>query len=217
MFAPLFGHQYSHAWIDYRRIQDAYMRARGIDYFENSRRAALSQQAYAIANPNRWRDYGADIWGFTASDGPLDTTMVVDGQERRFYTYAARGAAATEIRDDGTIAPTAVGGSLPFVPEIALPALKAMRSRYGVQLFDRYGFLDAFNPTYRMAGVRAQHGHVVPGVGWFDTDYLGIDQGPILGMVENYRSDLIWGLMRRNPYVKRGLQRAGFRGGWLGQ
>jgi hypothetical protein len=143
--------------------------------------------------------------------------MVVDGQERRFYTYAARGAAATEIRDDGTIAPTAAGGSLPFAPEIALPALKAMRTRYGVQLFDRYGFLDAFNPTYRMAGVRAQHGRVVPGVGWFDTDYLGIDQGPILGMVENYRSDLIWGLMRRNPYVKRGLQRAGFRGGWLGQ
>ena len=214
-FAPLFGHQYSQLWIDFRGIQDAYMRQRGIDYFENSRRATISQRAYAVDNPNRWREYGPDLWGLTAVDGPLDTTMVVDGVQRRFVTYSARGAAATEVRDDGTLAPTAAGGSVPFAPEITIPALKAMRARYGDYLFGTYGFFDSFNPTYRDARVRAQHGRVVDGVAWFDTDYLGIDQGPIIGMIENYRTELIWRLMRKNPYIRRGLERAGFTGGWL--
>ena len=214
-FAPLFGHQYSHLWIDFRGIQDAYMRQKGIDYFENSRRATLAQHAYAVDNPNKWRDYGRDVWGLTASDGPLDTTMVVDGMQRRFFTYSARGAAATEVRDDGTLAPTAAGGSVPFAPEITVPALKTMRAKYGESLFGQYGFLDAFNPTYRNASVRAQHGRIVDGVSWFDTDYLGIDQGPILGMIENYRAGLVWHLMRQSPYIRRGLERAGFTGGWL--
>jgi hypothetical protein len=214
-FAPLFGHQYSQLFIDFRGIQDAYMRARNIDYFENSRRATLSQRAYAIDNPSKFRDYGADIWGLTASDGPLDTTMVVAGVTRQFHTYNARGAAANDIRDDGTIAPTAAAGSIAFAPEIVVPALKAMRAKYGDPLFGQYGFLDAFNPTYDNASVRVQQGRVVNGVGWFDTDYLGIDQGPIVGMIENYRTGLIWRLMRQSPYIRRGLQRAGFTGAWL--
>jgi len=214
-FAPLFGHQYSQLFIDFRGIQDAYMRGRGIDYFENSRRATLAQHAYAIANPAKFRDYGTNIWGLTASDGPIDTTMSVDNVSRQFHTYAARGAAANDIRDDGTLAPTAAGGSLPFAPEITVPALRAMRGKYGDPLFGQYGFLDAFNPTYHDARWRAQQGHVVDGVGWFDNDYLGIDQGPIIAMIENYRTGLIWRLMRQSPYIKRGLQRAGFTGGWL--
>ncbi len=217
-FAPLFGHQYSHIWIDFRGIQDEYMRGRGIDYFENSRRATLAQRAYANHNPNRWRGYGGDIWGLTASDGPKDTVLVIDGRERQFFSYRARGAAATQIEDDGTIAPTAAGGSVPFAPEITIPALKAMRQRYGDHLFQQYGFLDAFNPTLDFelpAGVRLQHGRIVPGVGWFNDDYLGIDQGPILLMIENYRSELVWRYMRESPYIVRGLCRAGFSGGWL--
>jgi hypothetical protein len=214
-FAPLFGHQYSHLWIDFRGIQDEYMRGRGIDYFENSRRATLSQRAYAIANPGGWRDYGADIWGLTASDGPFDGTVEIDGRARTFFTYRARGAAAGEIVDDGTIVPTAAGGSVPFAPEIAIPALAEMRERYGDDLFGRYGFLDAFNPTLRTPGPRLQHGRIVEGKGWFDTDYLGIDQGPILAMIENHRSDLVWKTMRKSPHIARGLCRAGFRGGWL--
>jgi hypothetical protein len=214
-FAPLFGHQYSQLFIDFRGIQDTYMRGRGIDYFENSRRATLAQRAYAIDNPSKFRDYGTTIWGLTASDGPLDTTMVVDGVTRQFHTYNARGAAANDIRDDGTLAPTAAGGSVAFAPEIVVPALKAMRAKYGDPLFGQYGFFDAFNPTYYNATVRVQQGRVVNGVGWFDTDYLGIDQGPIIGMIENYRTGLIWRLMRQSPYIRRGLQRAGFTGGWL--
>jgi hypothetical protein len=213
-FAPLFGHQYSHVWIDFRGIQDTYMRQRGLDYFENSRRATLSQRAYAQVNPMGWKDYGGDIWGLTASDGPLDTTLVIGGRQRRFWTYRARGAAATQIEDDGTLVPTAAGGSIPFAPEITIPALKAMRQRYGDHLFQRYGFLDAFNPTLAVA-VPLAHGRVVPGVGWFDGDYLGIDQGPIVLMIENHRSELVWRLMRQSPYVVRGLCRAGFSGGWL--
>jgi hypothetical protein len=213
-FPPLFGHQYSHVWIDFRGIQDAYMRARGIDYFENSRRATVAQRLYAIDNPNGWLDYGSNIWGLTASDGPKDTTLTWNGRERKFQTYTAHGAAATRVHDDGTIAPTAAGGSIAFTPDISLAALKEMRARYGDDLFGQYGFLDAFNPTYRFGGTLPA-GRIVPEKGWFDTDYLGIDQGPILLMAENYRTGLIWRLMRESPYIRRGLERAGFTGGWL--
>jgi hypothetical protein len=214
-FAPLFGHQYSHVWIDFRNVQDAYMRGRGIDYFENSRRATLAQREYAIANPSTWRGYGRDVWGLTASDGPLDSTITIDEKPRRFHTYWARGAGADHVNDDGTLVPTAAGGSVPFAPEIAVPALLAMRRTYGDALFGQYGFLDAFNPTLRTVGPRLRHGQIVDGIGWFDTDYLGIDQGPILAMIENWRSGFVWNLIRQNDSVRRGLCRAGFTGGWL--
>lgn len=215
-FAPLFGHHYTHVWVDFRGIADEYTRSHGLDYFENTRRATLAQRAYAIANPGRWSGYGADVWGLSASDGPADATLPVNGLPRHFFTYAARGASFTEVRDDGTIAPTAAGGSIPFAPEIAVPALIAMRERYGDWVFGSYGFLDAFDPTFQFPG-QASAGKVVAGQGWFDTDYLGIDQGPILAMIANYRSDLVWKFMRKSPYIIRGLRRAGFRGGWLDQ
>ncbi|HWM92532.1 MAG TPA: glucoamylase family protein [Thermoanaerobaculia bacterium] len=213
-FAPLFGHQYSHVWIDFKGIQDAYMREKGIDYFENSRRATLSQRAYAIDNPGKFRGYGENVWGLTACDGPLDGELAIDGRRVRFMTYAARGAALGEIRDDGTIAPTAAASSIAFAPEVAIPAIEEMHRRWGEHLVSKYGFLDSFNPSLTFE-VATQHGKVVPGVGWFDGDYLGIDQGPIVAMIENHRSGLIWKTMRRNPHIVRGLKRAGFTGGWL--
>ena len=214
-FAPLFGHQYSHLWVDFRGIRDAYMRGRGIDYFENSRRAALANRAYAIANPDAWRGYGPEAWGLTASDGPLDATLVVDGRSRTFHTYWARGAGTDELNDDGTVAPTGAAGSIAFAPEVVVPTVIAMRRTYGDGLFGRYGFLDAFNPTLRASGPPLHHGRIVEGLAWFDTDYLGIDQGPIVGMIENWRTDFVWRLMRRDPHVVLGLCRAGFSGGWL--
>ncbi|MEQ1833838.1 MAG: glucoamylase family protein [Candidatus Eisenbacteria bacterium] len=213
-FAPLFGHQFSHVWIDFRGIQDEFMRGKGIDYFENSRRATLAQRAYAIANPSRFRDYSEDIWGLTACDGPLDGKLMLGGIEREFHTYNARGACFTNVVDDGTISPAAAGGSVAFAPEVCIPALYAMRGRYGEHVFRKYGFVDAFNPTLDVA-TDTHHGEVVPGVGWFDDDYLGIDQGPILAMIENWRSGLVWRVMRDNKHLKRGLSAAGFRGGWL--
>jgi hypothetical protein len=220
LFAPLFGHQYSHLWIDFRGIRDAYMREKGIDYFENSRRATLAQRAWATANPRGWTGLGPDVWGVTACDGPADVELPVHpggaerSEKRRFWTYAGRGVGPRFPVDDGTLAPTAAGGSVPFAPAEAIRALRAMHARYGEHLYGRYGFLDAFNPTFRFA-VPVQHGKVVPEVGWFDTDYLGIDQGPILAMIENHRSGLVWRLMRGNPHLRRGLERAGFDGGWL--
>ena len=214
-FSPLFGHQYSHVWIDFRGIQDAYMRRRGIDYFENSRRAVLSQQAYAEDNPLEWKGYGKHLWGLTACDGPIDATFEYRGEARRFRTYTARGDGIDYVVDDGTIAPTASAGSIAFAPEIVIPTIEAMHERYGKAIYGEYGFLDAFNPSFTYADAKLQHGRIVPGTGWVDGDYLGIDQGAIVLMIENYRSDFVWNVMRRNPHVRKGLERAGFSGGWL--
>lgn len=211
-FAPLFGHQYSHVWVDFKGIRDGYMAAKGIDYFENSRRATYAQQRYAIANPGRWAAYGSDIWGLTACDGPGDFTQTIDGVRREFFSYSARGPGE---RDDGTLAPTAAAGSIAFAPDIVMPAIKAMHDRYGAGIYGKYGFLDAFNPTLTKPDEPLKHGEIVQGVGWVDKDYLGIDQGPIVAMIENHRTGLIWNTMRRNPHLRRGLLRAGFTGGWL--
>jgi hypothetical protein len=215
-FAPLFGHQYSELWIDFRGIRDANIAAHGIDYFENSRRAAVAQHAYAVDNPGHWRDYGDAIWGLSACDGPMDATVTIDGQARTFHSYTARGAAEGDIRDDGTIAPTAAVSSIAFAPELAMPAIAEMSTRYGTNLYSTYGFLDAFNPTLRTTE-QLKHGRVDPAEGWFDVDYLGIDEGPIIGMIENYRTGLVWKTMRRNAHIVTGLKRAGFTGGWLDQ
>jgi hypothetical protein len=184
-FPPLFGHQYSHCWIDFRGIADSYLREKKIDYFENSRRATLAQRAYCITNPGRFPNYGPLEWGLSACDGP---------GRNGYAGYRARGAPPAE-NDDGTIAPTAVAGSLPFAPEICLPTLRNFETRYRGQLWTRYGFGDAFN-------VKAN---------WFASVTLGIDQGPIVLMAENYRSGAVWKRMMRSAVVQRGLERAEFR------
>jgi hypothetical protein len=211
-FPPTLAHHYSPTWVDFRGIQDGYMRSKGIDYFENSRRAAYTQQAYAIANPGGFRDYGAEVFGLTACDGPGDFTLEVDGRTREFFSYSARGPGD---RDDGTQSPWALGVSIAFAPVNIIPELKRIRARYGAAIYTRYGFLDSFNPTLRDPRAPLLHGRIVDGVGWVDGDYLGIDQGPIVCMIENWRSGLIWTVMRRNAHIRRGLERAGFTGGWL--
>ena len=216
-FAPLFGHQYSEAWVDFRGIRDAWSRAHGLDYFENGRRAVYAQRAYAVANPDHWKGYDANVWGLTACNGPGDITLrLPDGKEHKFDGYTARGAGLDYVSDDGTIAPTAAGGSIAFAPDIVVPALQAMKDRYGDDVYDRYGFVDAFNPSLD-TDASPKEGRVVRGKGWFDTLQIGIDQGPIVLMIENWRSDFVWKVMRRNPYIRKGLQRAGFTGGWLEQ
>ena len=204
-FSPLFGHQYSHIWTDFRGIQDDYMREKRLDYFENSRRATYANRAYCIANPGRWQGYGADIWGLTACDGPGYREVKVGDRLLAFQGYWARGASLLEINDDGTLAPTAAGGAIPFAPEICITALKAMQKQYGQQLFGQYGFYDAFNLSYPNGNRQ----------GWVDGDYLGIDNGPIVLMIENHYSELLWKLGRKNRYLLAGLKRAGFQGGWL--
>ncbi len=194
IFPPLFGHQYSHMFVDFRGIKDSYMKNKGIDYFENSRRAVLTQQKYAIENPMNWKGYDSLTWGLTACDGPGPK---YNNDDRKFRDYSARGASGpNKIEfDDGTIAPTAAGGSIVFAPEIVIPTLKEMKKRYGSKgLWDKYGFVDAFNLT----------------VDWFDSDYLGIDQGPIVIMIENLRTELVWNYVMKDPLIINGLKRLGF-------
>jgi hypothetical protein len=196
-FGPLFGHQYMQIWQDFRGIEDATNRKLGFDYFENSRRAVEAQQKYAVDNPQHWRGYGALDWGLSASDGVGDIRKTVDGQERLFFGYGARGFPGAQ--DDGTIAPTAAAASLPFAPDLVLPTLKHwLKDR--PEIFGAMGFNDAFNPTF----------DTTKPSGWVDSDRLGIDQGPILLMTENYRSGFIWNIMRNDPYFNGALQKAGF-------
>lgn len=201
-FDPLFGHQYSHVWIDFRGIQDDYMRQKGIDYFENSRRATLSNRNYCIANPLGAKGYHEWCWGLTACDGPGGGKMKLNGKEWEFFDYRARGAASIQVVDDGTIAPTAAGGSYPFAPELCDSTLQYMWDTYYHELVGEYGFKDAFNLSYFT--------DKTPN-GWFDIDYLGIDQGPILLMIENHKTGILWKVMKRNPYIQAGMRRAGFR------
>ena len=202
---PLFIHQLSHIWIDFRDIKDKYMSERGIDYFENSRRATLIQQLYAMRNPNEFAGYSAKCWGITASDGPGPDTIKINGVERRFFDYLARGVPYGP--DDGTLAPWAVVASLPFAPEIVLPTLRYFIDNIHLEQDENYGFKASFNPTYPSKS-GSTHGWVSP---W----NYGLNQGPIILMIENYRSEFLWKLMRRSPYIIEGLRRAGFKGGWL--
>lgn len=179
VFPPLFGHQYSHCWIDFRNIQDVYMRARGITYHENSRRATLAARAYCIANPGGWTGYGENMWGLTASDDP-------DG-------YVAHGAPPAQS-DNGTITPTAAASSIAFAPEVVIPALHNMYDNFAGLIWGQYGFKDAFNLTRF----------------WVGTDYIGIDQGPIVIMIENYLNESVWNRFMQNDNVQRGLAEATF-------
>ena len=181
IFPPLFGHQYSHCWIDFGGIADSYMRNKGIDYFENSRRATLAQRAYCAANPGGWAGYSDTLWGITASD---DTGN----------TYSARGAPPAQ-NDDGTLVPTAPISSLPFAPEEVIPVIRNLWNNYRGQLWTPYGFRDAFNLT----------------ANWWGPDIIGIDQGPIIIMIENYRTGGVWNRFMQNADIQRGLARIGFQ------
>ena len=199
---PLFIHQYSHAWIDFRGIQDVFMREKDCDYFENSRRATYVQREYATRNPRSFAGYGADCWGLSADDGPSAQPRLVAGRHQAFYGYAARGVPYGP--DDGTISGPSALSSLPFAPEIVLPALRSM-ARQGQGASDEWIHASGFNETVSEAGPR----------GWVSEGAFGLDQGMIVLMIENYRSGLLWRLGRANPLIRSGLRCAGFRGGWL--
>ena len=192
-FPPLFGHQFSQAFIDYRGIADEYMKVKGIDYVENSRRATYVQRQYATDNPKGWIGYDSLCWGITASDGP---TEKYNFKDKKFLGYAGRGTSGPDFNyfDDGTIAPYASLASLPFAPEIVLPTIKSINKKYGKKLWGKYGYYDAFNPT----------------VNWFNDDYIGIDQGPMLIMIENFRTGFVWDYVMKDPIIQKGLNKLGY-------
>lgn len=193
-FPPLFGHQFSQAFIDYRGIADEYMKNKGFDYFENSRRATYVQRQYAIDNPKGWKGYDSLCWGVTACDGP---TEKYNFGGRKFLGYAGRGTSGPDYNyfDDGTIAPYAALSSLPFAPEIVIPTIQSINRKYGKKLWGKYGYYDSFNPT----------------VNWFNDDFIGIDEGPMLIMIENFRTGFVWNYVMKDPIIQQGLNKLGYK------
>src|SRR5690606_29462207 len=155
------------------------------------------------------KGYGPDIWGLTASDGPQRTDQEYARPLREFRRYSARGAGIPAAFGHGTIAPTAALASLPLAPALVLPATEPLVVQHGEYLYSSYGFLDAFNPSFEY-DIPLKTGRIVPGRGWVASDYIGIDQGPILVGIANYRNGFVWEVMKRSPYIRRGLERAGF-------
>jgi len=193
-FPPLFGHQFSFCFINPHGLQDKFMKEKGIDYFENSKRAVYVQRQYAIENPKEWVGYDSLCWGISASDGPGDS---YNTDAHNFFSYAGRGTSGPDLVyfDDGTITPYAAIGSILFAPEIVIPTIKSFNERYVSKgLWGSYGYYDAFNPT----------------ANWFDKEYIGIDQGPIVLMIENFRTGLIWKYVMKDPVIQNGLTKLGF-------
>ncbi|MEO5565976.1 MAG: glucoamylase family protein [Luteimonas sp.] len=199
---PLFIHQFSHAWIDFRGIRDGFMREKQFDYFQNSQRAIRVQRAYACLNPRGHAGYDEDCWGFSACEGPSDEVHNVDAEPRHLFGYAARGVPYGP--DDGTVSPAAVLACVPFEPELSMTAIRSMSARHPEILSDGR-FTSGFNVDLCDGDGRA----------WVSPGHFGLDQGIVVMMLENHRSGLPWRLMRGCRWIIAGLRTAGFEGGWL--
>ncbi len=173
-FAPLFVHQYSQAWFDFRRKRDKYA-----DYFLNSILATEAHRIFCVELGKRFPDYSDNLWGITASDSKNG--------------YVIWGGPPEMGPIDGTIVPSAAGGSLPFLPQATLRVLHTIKDRYP-QAWSRYGFVNAFNPL----------------TNWYDTDVIGIDTGIVMLMAENLRTGFVWDTFMKSDEARRGLERAGF-------
>jgi hypothetical protein len=198
---PLFTHLFSHAWLDFRGIRDAFMREKASDYFQNTKSAIAIHREYGERNPHNFKAYSRDFWGVTAGDGPDVQDSREDGGDRRFFGYMSRGVPYGP--DDGTIAPWAMLATLPFASEAALTGTRRLLDTYP-QVCSQDRFSSGFNPSL--------HGS---SGGWLSDGWYGLDQGLLVMMIENHRSGLTWDIMRRCSYVRDGLRSAGFKGGWL--
>jgi len=174
---PLFMHQYAHAWIDYRSWRET--KGDRIDYFENSVKATLAHRAFCVNLAHDFPAFGPNVWGITASDSAKG--------------YLAWGGPPRDPQIDGTVVPSAAGGSLMFTPELSVVALRTMREKYGQKIYGKYGFIDAFNPN----------------TGWVDSDVIGINAGIILLSAENARTGNVWRWFMRNPEIPRAMRLAG--------
>lgn len=202
---PLFIHQFSHMWIDFRGIHDAFNKKAGFDYFENSKRATHVHRQYAIENKPQFTNYSKYCWGLTASDGPGNKVLKIGARKIKFYDYIARGAPYGP--DDGTVSPWAVVASLPFAPEIVIETLRHAIEKLNVKSHRVYGFDASFNRTFPESAENPR--------GWVSPWRFGLNQGPIVIMIENYKTGLIWNIMKQCPYIIDGLKIAGFQNGWL--
>ena len=198
---PLFTHLFSHAWVDFRGIQDEFMREKRWDYFKNSQNTIAMHREYGARNPRGFAGYGRNFWGITAGDGPANQDIRRNHKDRRFFGYMSRGVPYGP--DDGTISPWAMLATLPFCAEQALEGTRHLLHVYP-QVCTNDRFSSGFNPTL-----------IKNGEGWLSEGWYGLDQGLLVMMIENHRTGLIWNILRACPYVRTGLNRAGFTGGWL--
>ena len=171
MGGPLFFSHYSFLGLDPRNLSDRYA-----NYWEQNVNHSLINRQYCIENPNKFKGYGANCWGLTASD------------DHQFY------GAHSPTNDLGVITPTAAISSIPYTPEESMQAIRHFYYGLGDRLWGDYGFYDAFNQSKK----------------WWADSYLAIDQGPIVVMIENYRSGLLWDLFMSAPEVGEGLHKLGF-------
>ena len=172
--APLFTHQYSHAWFDFRNKKDAFA-----DYFQNSTTATMAHRLFCLSLAPQFSDYSTDLWGISSSDSAKG--------------YVAWGGPPALGPIDGTIVPCAAAGSLPFDSAQAIQVLRGIRGHYP-QAWQRYGYVDAFNPL----------------TGWYDPDVIGIDVGISVLMAENQRTQLVWNTFMKNPEAQSAMQAASF-------
>jgi len=175
LYAPLFIHQYSHAWFDFRNKQDAYA-----NYFNNSVTATQAHKQFCLSLLSQFSDYQSNLWGITASDS-------ANG-------YTAWGGPPVMGTPDGSVVPCATGGSLAFVPADCIAVLRNIQTKYP-RAWQRYGFLDAFNPL----------------TNWYDTDVLGIDAGITMLMAENHRSGFVWNTFMANPEAQSAFAAVGLK------
>jgi hypothetical protein len=173
---PIFTHQYSQAWFDFRGQHDSHT-----NYFDNSIKATKAHKLFCMSLHNQFPDYSEDLWGITASD--------------YVHGYTAWGGPPPQGPIDGSIVPCATGGSLPFLFADCVRVLRSIRSRYGNKAWQRYGFVDAFNPL----------------TDWYDHDVLGIDLGITMLMAENHRTGFVWHTFMKNPEAKAAMLKVGFR------
>ena len=174
-FAPLFVHQYSQAWFDFRNKRDKYA-----DYFENSAIATDVHRRFCIELGRQFPDYSNDLWGITASDSQKG--------------YVVWGGPPQTGPIDGTVVPSAAGGSIPFLPQPTMQVLLNVRDHYPAA-WSRYGLVNAFNPLNN----------------WYDDQVVGIDTGITMVMAENARTGFVWDTFMKNLEAKRGMDRAGFK------
>ena len=198
---PLFTHYFSHAWIDFRGIRDAFMREKDCDYFQNSLRAVAAHREYGARNPREFVGYSRNLWGVTAGDGPTGEDKQMDYRDRRFFGYMSRGIPFGP--DDGTLSPWAMLAALPFDAAAALEGTHHLLEQYP-QVCNANRFSSGINPS--LVGDDGP---------WLSEGWYGLDQGLLVMMIDNAQQGLVWKLMRDCPYIRSGLLRAGFAGGWL--
>lgn len=173
---PLFFTHYSFVGLDPRGLKDQYA-----DYWEQNRNHTLINRAYCIDNPKKWKGFGPNSWGLTASDS--------------YVGYAAH----SPTEDLGVISPTAALSAFPYTPEYSMQALRYFYDSVGTKIWSEYGFVDAFSESKA----------------WYADSHLAIDQGPIIVMIENYRTGLLWKLFMTCPEIQAGLKKLGFESPWL--